>query len=117
MYFLSDYNFCIRPEPIHYNSDIEEKVRMSISNDSRCIKCNSLVTDSIELQIEQHGKIKLGRYDIQGWICDDCFGSSNSQKEKKTMKNSNHQQQETIEPVKQSDVSPNTPKADEAELS
>jgi hypothetical protein len=83
---------------------------------SRCIKCSSLVTDSIELQIEQHGKIKLGRHNIQGWICDDCFGSSNSQNNP-AMKDSNHQQQETIEPAKPSDVSPNTPQADEAGLS
>ena len=83
---------------------------------SQCIKCNSLVTDSIELQIEQHGKIKLGRYNIQGWICDDCFDSSNGQKESNQAikDNSKHQQQETIEAAKPSDVSPNTPKADEA---
>jgi hypothetical protein len=84
---------------------------------SRCIKCNSLVTDSIELQIEQHGKIKLGRHNIQGWICDDCFDSSNSQKESNpAIKDSKHQQQEKIEAAKPSDVSPNTPKADEAGL-
>jgi hypothetical protein len=84
---------------------------------SRCIKCNSIVTDSIELQIEQHGKIKLGRHNIQGWICDDCFGSSNSQKEgNPAINDSKHQQQETIEAAKPSDVSPNTPKADEAGL-
>jgi hypothetical protein len=81
----------------------------------KCIKCNSIVTNSIELQIGQHGKIKLGRHNIQGWICDDCSGSSNSQKESNpTIKASNHQQQETIEAAKPSDVSPNTPKADEA---
>ena len=85
---------------------------------SRCIKCNSIVTDSIELQIEQHGKIKLGPHNIQGWICDDCFGSSNCQKEGNlAIKDSKHQQQETIEAAKPSDVSPNTPKADEAGLS
>ena len=85
---------------------------------SRCIRCNSLVTDSIELQIEQHGKIKLGRHNIQGWICDDCFGSSNSLKESSPVikDNSIHQQQETIGAAKSSDVSPNTPKADEAGL-
>ena len=83
---------------------------------SRCTKCNSLVTDSIELQIEQHGKVKLGRHDTQGWLCDDCSGSDNSQNNP-AMNDSNHQQQETIEPVKSSDVSPNTPKADEAGLS
>jgi hypothetical protein len=85
---------------------------------SRCIRCNSLVTDSIELQIEQHGKIKLGRHNIQGWICDDCFNSSNSQKESNPVikDNNKHQQQETIGAAKPSDVSPNTPKADEAGL-
>lgn len=82
---------------------------------SRCIKCNSLVTDSIEVQIEQHGRIKLGRHSSEGWICDDCFGSRNSQKEDNlAIKNSENQQQETIEAAKPSDVSPNTPKADEA---
>jgi hypothetical protein len=40
---------------------------------SRCTKCNSLVTDSIEMQIEQHGKVKLGRQDTQGWICTTLF--------------------------------------------
>ena len=91
---------------------------LSISNMSRCIRCNSLVTDSIELQIEQHSKIKLGRHNIQGWICDDYFGSNNSQKESNLeIKDSKHQQQVTIEAAKPSDVSPNTPKADEAGLS
>ena len=28
----------------------------------QCIKCNSPVADSIETQVEQHEKIKLGRY-------------------------------------------------------
>jgi hypothetical protein len=85
---------------------------------SRCIKCNSPVTDSIELQIEQHDKIKLGRHNIQGWICDDCLGSSNSPKESNPAikDNSKHQQQETIGVAKPSDVSPNTPKGDEAGL-
>ena len=85
---------------------------------SRCIKCNSPVTNSIELQIEQHDKIKLGRHNIQEWICDDCFESSNSQKESNSVikDNSRHQQQETIGAAKPSDVSPNTPKADEAGL-
>ena len=71
---------------------------------SRCTKCNSLVTDSIELQIEQHGKVKLGRHDTQGWICHDCSDSGNSQNNL-AMNDSNHQKQETIEPVKSSDVS------------
>ena len=85
---------------------------------SRCIKCNSPVTNSIELQIEQHDKIKLGRHNIQGWICDDCLGSSNSLKESNLAikDNSIHEQQEAIGAAKKSDVSPNTPKADEAGL-
>jgi hypothetical protein len=70
------------------------------------------------LQIEQHNKVKLGCHNIQGWICDDCFDSNNSQKESNpVVKDSKRQQQETIEAAKPSDVSPNTPKADEAGLS
>jgi hypothetical protein len=84
---------------------------------SQCIKCNSPVTDSIEVQIEKHGKVKLGRHSNEGWICDDCFRSHASQKESNLeAKDIQQQQHEKMEPVKASDVSPNTPKADEAEI-
>jgi uncharacterized protein with PIN domain len=84
---------------------------------SRCFKCNSPVTDSIEMQIEQHGKIKLGSYSNEGWVCDDCSRSHVRQEDSNLATNdSEKEQHEKIEPVKASDVSPNTPKADEAEI-
>jgi hypothetical protein len=84
---------------------------------STCIICKSPVTDSIETQIERHGKIKLGHRSSKGWICDDCSGSHANQKENKSAVEDNElRQHETIEPAKASDVSPNTPKADEAKL-
>lgn len=83
---------------------------------SQCIKCNSPVTDSIEVQIEQHGKVKLGRHSNEGWICDDCFRNHASQKESNLAAKDIQQKHEKMEPVKASDVSPNTPKADEAEI-
>ncbi len=65
---------------------------------SQCIKCNSPVTDSIEVQIEQHGKVKLGRHSNEGWICDDCF---TSQKESNlAAKDIQQQQHEKMEPVR-----------------
>jgi len=81
---------------------------------SQCIKCNSPVTDSIEVQIEQHGKVKLGRHSNEGWICDDCHASK--KESNLAAKDIQQQQYEKMEPVKASDVSPNTPKADEAEI-
>jgi hypothetical protein len=85
---------------------------------STCIICNSPVTDSIETQIERHGKVKLGHHTSKGWICDDCSGSHANQKESKLAMEDNglQEQHETIEPAKASDVSPNTPKADEAKV-
>jgi hypothetical protein len=41
----------------------------------QCIRCSSSVTDSIESEIEQHGKIKTGNYINGEWICDDCLGA------------------------------------------
>jgi hypothetical protein len=38
----------------------------------RCGQCNSPVTDSIEVEIENHGKIKLGKNMQGSWICNDC---------------------------------------------
>jgi hypothetical protein len=85
---------------------------------STCIICSSPVTDSIEVHIERHGKVKLGHHSSKGWICDDCSGGHANQKESILAGEDNglQQQHETIEPAKASDVSPNTPKADEAKV-
>jgi hypothetical protein len=52
----------------------------------------------------------LGRHSNEGWICDDCFRCHASKKESHlAAKDIQQQQHEKMEPVKASDVSPNTP--------
>ena len=75
----------------------------------QCIKCGLPVTDSIEAEIEQHGKIKAGSYIKGVWTCNDCIAASQGQENEE-------QQQDTIGVASKSDVSPNTPRADEAGL-
>jgi hypothetical protein len=75
----------------------------------QCIKCGSPVTDSIEAEIEQHGKIKAGSYIKGVWTCNDCIAASQGQDKEE-------EQQDTIGVASKSDVSPNTPRADEAGL-
>jgi hypothetical protein len=39
----------------------------------RCDRCSSPVTDSIEVEIEKHGKVKMGKNIRGSWICNDCM--------------------------------------------
>jgi hypothetical protein len=39
----------------------------------QCDQCNSPVTDSTEIEIENHGRVKLGKYIDGSWICNDCI--------------------------------------------
>jgi len=86
----------------------------------KCSKCGSPVADSIESQIEQHEKIKMGNYINSEWIYDDCLAVE--KKEKKEYSSSSHTNQsnasqcDNIGTASESDVSPNTPRADEANL-
>jgi hypothetical protein len=80
----------------------------------QCTKCGSSVTDSIEDQIEQHEKIKSGNYINGEWICDDCLGAEH--KEKEYYSSSHTSQCDNIGTASESDVSPNTPRADEVNL-
>jgi hypothetical protein len=88
----------------------------------QCTKCGSSVTDSIESEIEQHGKIKTGSYINGKWICDDCLraekkeGKEYSSSYTSQNDNSNDNECDNIGLASKSDVSPNTPKADEAML-
>ena len=75
----------------------------------QCIKCGSPVTDSLEAEIEEHGKVKTGSYIKGVWTCNDCIAASQGQENEE-------QQQDTIGVASKSDVSPNTPKADEASV-
>jgi len=79
-------------------------ILVDIMKDSlpKCDRCNSPVTDSIEVEIENHGKVKLGNYTRGSWICNDCM----TEKTDKTIS--------TIQD--ESDSSPNTPAADEADI-
>ena len=89
----------------------------------QCTKCGSPVTDSIEDQIEQHGKIKTGNYVNGKWICDDCLGAEKKEEEEEGysskhtgQKDSRNNQGENIGLASKTDVSPNTPRADDANL-
>jgi hypothetical protein len=91
----------------------------------QCIKCGSPVTDSLEDEIEQHGKIKTGSYINGIWTCNDCIIATSQGQEKKTeqekdsssssinQKSSIADQQDTVGVASKSDVSPNTPRSDE----
>jgi hypothetical protein len=82
-----------------------------------CSKCASPVTDSLESEIEQHGRVKTGRYINGVWICHDCIASEEGQvkndKGRGGFDFSSTDQYDTIGVASSSDVSPNTPKADE----
>jgi hypothetical protein len=78
----------------------------------QCIKCGSPVTDSLEAEIEEHGKIKTGSYIKGVWTCNDCIIAATQGKENEE----EEEQQDTIGVASKSDVSPNTPRADEAGL-
>jgi hypothetical protein len=55
----------------------------------QCTKCGSFITDSLESEIEQHGKIKIGNYINGEWICNDCLSASQIQEQKNTEKEEN----------------------------
>ncbi|MFL6507471.1 MAG: hypothetical protein ACJ704_05990 [Nitrososphaeraceae archaeon] len=90
----------------------------------QCIRCSSSVTDSIESEIEQHGKIKIGNYINGEWICDDCLGAEKKGEEEEYSSSSSHTNQnkgssnqcDDVGLASKSDVSPNTPRADEASM-
>ena len=46
-----------------------------------CSKCSSPVTDSLEVEIEQHGKIRTGSYANGRWMCHDCIESEEGKKQ------------------------------------
>jgi transposase-like protein len=83
----------------------------------RCDHCNSPVTDSIQTEIENHGRVKFGKYVNSSWICSDCMSESiEKNKVSATLTSKDDVHHEHIRAVDKSDVSPNTPPADEADL-
>ena len=64
-----------------------------------CVKCASHVADSLEPEVEKADQVKVGHYVNSVWMCDDCF-----------------RQTEGFGMASSADVSPNTPRADEADI-
>ena len=75
-----------------------------------CIKCGSPVTDSLDSEVEEQGQLKRGKYVNSVWICNDCAHA-----QIKWVKN-DQREESTTGVATPSDVSPNAPKADEANL-
>lgn len=83
----------------------------------RCDQCNSPVTDSIQIEIEHHGRVKFGKNIEGSWICSDCMSERDKEKRvSATLTNRDNPHHEHISDASKSDVSPNTPPADEADL-
>jgi hypothetical protein len=86
----------------------------------RCNHCSSPVTDSIETEIENHGRVKMGEYIDGSWTCNDCLTEREREEKLSTdslnRDDSNTMHYEHIGAANKSDVSPNTPMADEADL-
>ena len=85
----------------------------------RCEPCNSPVSDSIEVEIENHGKVKLGEHTSSYWICNDCLAKRARAVKKSILLppirddiNNIHQ----LGAASKTDVSPNPPTADETDL-
>ena len=83
---------------------------------AECSKCGSPVTDSLETEIEQHGKVKTGSYANGRWMCHSCIEKEEGKnKNGKLVDESSYahiDKCETIGVANESDVSPNTPRAD-----
>ena len=74
-----------------------------------CVKCGSPVTDLLESEVEEQGQLKRGKYVNSVWMCNECADAKNSE-------SNNDQRESMVGVASSSDVSPNTPKADEANL-
>jgi hypothetical protein len=83
---------------------------------AECSKCGSPVTDSLEAEIEQHGKVKTGSYTNGRWMCHSCIeneeGKNKNGKQVDDSCSAHIDKCETIGVANESDVSPNTPRAD-----
>ena len=78
--------------------------------------CSSPVTDSIEIEIENHERVKLGKCVDGSWICNDCLTKRAGEAASTIQDDSNSKYHEHIGDASKSDVSPNTPRADEADI-
>ena len=77
-----------------------------------CVKCGSPVTDSLEAEVEEQGQLKRGKYVNSIWMCNECADTQQTE----VKDSSNSQREIKVGVASLTDVSPNTPKADEANL-
>jgi hypothetical protein len=78
----------------------------------RCVQCNSPVTDSIQIEIESHERVKFGKRIDDSWICNDCATKRSDETTSTIQDDNNSNNHEHIGEANKSDVSPNTPPAD-----
>jgi hypothetical protein len=79
----------------------------------QCVICGSPVSDLVEPEVEKQGQLKAGHYVDNRWICNDCVQSETTNGNKERRSNNNC---DVIGKASAADVSPNTPKADEASM-
>ena len=79
----------------------------------QCVKCGASVSDSIEPEVEKKGQLKAGRYIDNKWICNDCLALVQQSTIAETK---NDDGDVMIGKTSLADVSPNTPRADEADI-
>lgn len=73
-----------------------------------CAQCGSPVTDSLEPEVEEQGQLKKGKYINNIWMCNGCADAQRS--------SNNGRGKQELGKASPADVSPNTPRADEANL-
>jgi hypothetical protein len=73
-----------------------------------CARCGSPVTDSLEPEVEEKGQLKKGKYINNIWMCNECVDAQRS--------SNNGLGNQELGKASSADVSPNTPRADEANL-
>ena len=73
-----------------------------------CAQCGSPVTDSLEPEVEEQGQLKRGKYINNIWMCNECVDAQRS--------SNNGLDEQKLGTASSADVSPNTPRADEAGL-
>jgi hypothetical protein len=102
--FFNNLCYLILKSFVWPNKDMENQDLHS------CEVCNSPVTDSVSLKVENDNIIKLGKYNNGNWICDDCFLKQNNIKSE-SIDYSKEGTEQSLGVASSKDVSPNTPPA------
>jgi hypothetical protein len=79
----------------------------------QCVKCGSPVTDLVEPEVEKQGQLKPGHYIDNKWMCNDCMQSTSENTDENRESNN---ERDMGGKASAADVSPNTPRADEADM-